>query len=64
MGADNKAETEPTQEDDLAVVAAMDLLTQAEWKIENIARALRRPIDWLQAEIDKALAAEARGAMH
>lgn len=46
---------------ELAVWAAMDLL-DCGWVMPDIATALDRSIEWLQAEIDRTLAAEAANA--
>lgn len=46
----------PTDPDQLAVIAAMELL-DLDWPMATIAKALTRDESWLTAAIDKTLAA-------
>ena len=62
MAINKASETEPMRDDDLAVLAAMDLLEN--WTLPNIARAMGRSQEWLQSEIDKAIAADRSHAMN
>ena len=42
-------------EEGIAVIAAMELI-EARWPVEQIARALRRPLEWVAAKIEEEIA--------
>lgn len=59
MNAANRSETEDSQDDAYAVLAALCLLSEERWPIENVARALGRSVKWIKSAVDEAIAAEA-----
>ncbi len=57
MARDANSPLTEADDEDIAVIAAMELIEQR-WPMDQIARALQRSKDWLAAKIEIELAAD------